>query len=63
MTLRALKRLGRATTGQIKSLVANRVPKTRVSRTNVKGAQRLICGLYQSRSSSYYGDGCEYNVR
>ena len=71
MTFRALKRLGIAnTTGQIRSLVVeqvpeSRAPKTRISVTKIKGSQRLICGLYQSQSSSniYYGERCDYNVR
>ena len=71
MTFRALKRLGRATTttGQIRSLVVEQVPKhgatkTRISGTKIKESQRLICGLYQSQSSNiYYGERCDYNVR
>ena len=70
MTFRALKRLGIAnTTGQIRSLVVeqvpkSRAPKTRISGTKIKGSQRLICGLYQSQSfNSYYGERCDYNVR
>ena len=71
MTFRALKRLGIAnTTGQIRSLVVEQVPKrggatkTQISGTKIKRSQRLICGLYQSQSfNSYYGERCDYNVR